>query len=48
MQEQVLFYSVLRSDLLDDVGIVSTEIKRRLEKMGVEREVVKKSSYYSF
>lgn len=48
MEERTLFYSVLKSNSLDDVGIVSTEIKRRLEKMGVERDVVRKVAVICF
>ena len=44
-----MYYVVLKSAIeLDDVGVVSTEIKRRLEKMQVEREIVRRVAVICF
>jgi len=48
MGKHVLAYSVVRRGDFDDVGVVSTEIKRKLEEMGVEREAVRKVSVICF
>ena len=46
--EVVLHYVVLKGGDLDNVGIVSTEIKRRLQEIGVEDDVIKKVSIICF
>jgi serine/threonine-protein kinase RsbT len=46
--EVFLYYVILNSGNLDNVGITSTEIKRRLQEMGVEDEVVKRVSIICF
>ncbi len=46
--EVVLYYTILNSGDLDNVGAVSTEVKRRLQEIGVEDEVIKKVSIVCF
>lgn len=46
--EAILYYTILNSGDLDSVGVVSTEIKRRLQEIGVEDEVIKKVSIICF
>ena len=41
-------FSVVKKGSFDDVGVVSTEIKRKLEEMGVERETVRRVSVICF
>ena len=41
-------FSVVKRGSFDDVGVVSTEIKRKLEEMGVERETVRRVSVICF
>ncbi len=48
MGKQVFAYSVVRRGNFDDVGVVSTEIKRKLEEAGVERETVRRVSVICF
>ncbi len=43
-----LAYSVLKSDNFEDVGIVSTEIKRNLEKVGLEKDVLRRAAVICF
>lgn len=46
--EVILYYAILNSGDLDNVGITSTEIKRRLQEIGVDEEVTKKVSIVCF
>ncbi len=46
--EVVLHYAILKGGDLDNVGVVSTEIKRRLQEIGVEDDVIKKVSIICF
>jgi serine/threonine-protein kinase RsbT len=48
MGKQVFAYSVVRSADFEDVGVVSTEIKKKLEEAGVERETVRRVSVICF
>ncbi len=48
MGRRVFAYSVVRQANFDDVGVVSTEIKRKLEEAGVERETVRRVSIICF
>lgn len=44
----ILHYAVLKSGDLDNVGVTSTEIKRRLQKIGVGEEVIRKVTIICF
>ncbi len=48
MGKEVFSFSVVKRGSFDDVGVVSTEIKRKLEEMGVERETVRRVSVICF
>jgi len=48
MERQVFSYSVVRTGSFEDVGLISTEIKKKLEELGVERNIVRRVSIICF
>ncbi len=48
MDRQVFAYSVVSTGSFDDVGVVSTEIKRDLEEAGVEKDTVRRVAVICF
>ncbi len=47
-EKRVFAYSVVRRGSFEDVGVVSTEIKKKLEEAGVERDTVRRVSIICF